>query len=91
LGWKIISGGTDTHLILVNTWMNGVGISGKEASDLLEKNGIIVNKNTIPNETRSPMDPSGIRLGTAAETTRGKKEKDFVQIARKIDKILRKS
>src|SRR3989344_5658833 len=91
LGWKIISGGTDTHLILMDTWMEGKGISGKEASDLLEKNGIIVNKNTIPNETRSPMDPSGIRLGTAAETTRGKKEKDFVLIARKIDKILRKT
>lgn len=89
LGWKIISGGTDTHLILVDTWMNGKGISGKEASDRLEQNGIIVNKNTIPNETRSPMDPSGIRLGTAAETTRGRKEKDFVAIARKIDKILR--
>ncbi|OHB15275.1 MAG: hypothetical protein A2431_01640 [Candidatus Zambryskibacteria bacterium RIFOXYC1_FULL_39_10] len=89
LGWKIISGGTDTHLILMDTWMEGKGISGKEASDVLEKNGIIVNKNTIPNETRSPMDPSGIRLGTAAETTRGKKEKDFVLIARKIDKILR--
>ena len=48
-----------------------------------------MNKNTIPGEVRSPMDPSGIRLGTAAETTRGKKEKDFVAIARKIDKILR--
>ena len=89
LGWKIISGGTDTHLILMDTWMNGAGISGKEASDRLEQNDIIVNKNTIPNETRSPMDPSGIRLGTAAETTRGRKEKDFVAIARKIDKILR--
>jgi len=89
LGWKIISGGTDTHLILMDTWMNGKGISGKEASDRLEKSGIIVNKNTIPNEARSPMDPSGIRLGTAAETTRGRKEKDFVVIARKIDKILK--
>ncbi|HBD25181.1 MAG: serine hydroxymethyltransferase [Candidatus Zambryskibacteria bacterium RIFOXYD1_FULL_40_13] len=89
LGWRIVSGGTDSHLILVDTWMNGVGISGKEASDRLEKNGIIVNKNTIPGETRSPMDPSGIRLGTAGETTRGKKEKDFVLIAKKIDKILR--
>ena len=70
--------------------MGGKGISGKEAGDRLEANGIIVNKNTIPGETRSPMDPSGIRLGTAAETTRGKKEKDFILIARKIDKILRK-
>jgi glycine hydroxymethyltransferase len=90
LGWHIISGGTDTHLVLVDTWMNGAGISGKEASDRLEKNGIIVNKNTIPNETRSPMDPSGIRLGSSAETTQGKKEKDFVLIAKKIDTILRK-
>ncbi len=89
LGWRIVSGGTDTHLILMDTWMSGTGISGKEASDRLEKEGIIVNKNTIPGETRSPMDPSGIRLGAAAETTLGKKEKDFVLIARKIDKILR--
>ena len=90
LGWRIVSGGTDSHLILMDTWMGGKGISGKEAGDRLEANGIIVNKNTIPGETRSPMDPSGIRLGTAAETTRGKKEKDFILIARKIDKILRK-
>ena len=90
LGWRIVSGGTDTHLILVDTWMDGKGVSGKEASDKLEKAGIIVNKNTIPGETRSPMDPSGIRIGTAAETTRGKKEKDMKVIARKIDKILRK-
>ncbi|MES2213733.1 MAG: serine hydroxymethyltransferase [Patescibacteria group bacterium] len=90
-GWKIISGGTDTHLILVDTWMNGRGISGKEASDRLEAQGIIVNKNTVPGETRSPMDPSGIRLGTAAETTRGKKEKDMIKIAERIDVILRKN
>jgi len=89
LGWRIVSGGTDTHLMLVDTWMNGTGISGHEASDRLEKTGIIVNKNAIPFDTRSPMDPSGIRLGTAAETTRGKKEKDFIKIARQIDKILR--
>lgn len=90
LDWRIISGGTDTHLILVDTWMGGKGISGKEASARLEKAGIIVNKNTIPFDSRSPFDPSGIRLGTAAETTRGKKEKDMLEIARKIDKILRK-
>ena len=90
LGWRIVSGGTDTHLFLVDTWMDGKGISGKDASDKLEKADIIVNKNTIPGETRSPMDPSGLRLGTAAETTRGKKEKDMIIIARKIDAILRK-
>lgn len=86
LGWKIISGGTDSHLILVDTGK----ISGAEASDRLEKVGIIVNKNTIPNEPRSPMDPSGIRLGTAGETTRGAKEKDMVKLAHRIDKALRK-
>src|SRR3989344_941987 len=90
LGWRIVSGGTDTHLILIDTWMGGKGIGGKEASDRLEKAGIIVNKNTIPGETRSPVDPSGIRVGTAAETTLGKKEKDMKAIARKIDTILRK-
>jgi glycine hydroxymethyltransferase len=90
LGWHVISGGTDSHLVLVDTWMNGAGISGKEAGEKLEKAGIIVNMNTIPGETRKPMDPSGIRLGTCAETTRGKKEKDFINIARKIDEILRK-
>jgi len=90
LGWRVVSGGTDNHLLLVDVWMNGEGIPGKEASDRLEASGIIVNKNTIPNETRSPMDPSGIRLGSAAETTRGKKEKDFRKIAQKINNVLRK-
>ena len=90
LGWHVVSGGTDSHLILVDTWMNSTGISGKEAGVKLEKEGIIVNMNTVPGDTRSVMDPSGIRLGTCAETTRGKKEKDMILIAHKIDKILRK-
>ena len=96
-GWRIISGGTDSHLVLVDTWNDGMkneqgagGVSGSEASDRLEKIGIIVNKNAIPFDTRSPMDPSGIRLGTAAETTRGKKEKDFKAIAKKISETLKK-
>ena len=89
LGWRIVSRGTDSHLILMDTWMGGEGLPGKIAEEKLEKAGIIVNKNTIPGETRSPFDPSGIRLGTAAETTRGKKEKDMIVIAEKIDKALR--
>lgn len=88
-GWRIISGGTDSHLLLVDTWMGGKGISGKEASERLEKAGIIVNMNTIPFDTRKPTDPSGIRLGTPAETTHGKKEKDMIKIADSIDKVLR--
>ena len=90
LGWRIVSGGTESNLLLVDTWMGGKGIPGKEAEAKLEKAGIIVNKNTIPGETRSPFDPSGIRLGPPAETTRGKKEKDMIKIARKINRVLRK-
>lgn len=89
LGWRVISGGTDSHLVLVDTWMDGAGIPGKEAEALLEKAGIICNKNTIPNEKRSPFDPSGIRLGSPAETTRGKKEVDFKKIAEKINRVLK--
>ncbi len=95
-GWRLISGGTDSHLILIDTWNGGVknekgagAVSGKEASDRLEKVGIIVNKNGIPYDTRPPVDPSGIRIGSAAETTRGKKEKDMRAIAKKIDEALR--
>ena len=88
-GWRIISGGTDSHLILVDVWKNGAGLSGKEASERLEKAGIIVNKNAIPFDTRSPFDPSGIRLGTAAETTRGAKEEDMVKLAERINKALK--
>lgn len=88
-GWRLISGGTDSHLILLDVWNNGQGIGGREASERLEKEGIIVNKNSIPFDQRSSVDPSGIRLGTAAETTRGKIEKDMIKIAEKIDKILR--
>lgn len=89
LGWRICSGGTDTHLILVDVWMNGKGIDGQCASEALEAVGIIVNKNTIPYDTRLPASPSGIRLGTAAETTRGKTEADMIKLAQHIDTILK--
>lgn len=89
LGWHVVSGGTDSHLVLIDTWMDGKGIAGKEAEARLEKANIICNKNTIPSEKRSPFDPSGIRLGSPAETTKGKKEKDFRKIAQTIDKVLR--
>ncbi len=87
LGWRIVSGGTDTHLMLVDTMSRGIG--GKEAAEKLERAGIIVNKNTIPYDMRKPTDPSGIRIGTPAATTRGMKEKDMKRLAAKIDKILR--
>lgn len=85
-GWRVVSGGTDNHLLLVDTWARGV--SGEEASGALEKHGIIVNKNAIPYDTRKPMDPSGIRIGTAAVTTQGMKEKDMKKIAERIHEIL---
>jgi glycine hydroxymethyltransferase len=85
-GWRIVSGGTDSHLFLVDTMSRG--ISGKVASDKLEKAGIIVNKNTIPYDKRSPVDPSGIRIGTPAVTTRGMKEKEMQIIADLIHRTL---
>ncbi len=88
LGWRIVSGGTDTHLFLVDTMARG--ISGKQASEKLEKAGIIVNKNTIPYDKRSPVDPSGIRIGTPAVTSRGMKEKDMKKLAQKINNVLLK-
>lgn len=89
LGWHVVSGGTDSHMILLDTWMNGTGLPGKEVSERLERAGIIVNMNTIPGDTRSASDPSGIRLGTPAQTTRGWKEPQFIRLAGKIDSILR--
>ncbi len=85
-GWRIVSGGTETHLILMDAAQKGIG--GKEASDELEKNGIIINKNTIPYDPRTPVNPSGIRLGTAALTTRGMKEKEMQFVAQLINTVL---
>lgn len=86
LGFKLVSGGTDNHMMLVD--MTPLGLTGQQASDMLEKEGIIVNKNMIPFDTRKPWDPSGIRLGTPAVTTQGMKEKDMTAIAKRIAEIL---
>ncbi|MBI2669754.1 MAG: serine hydroxymethyltransferase [Candidatus Yanofskybacteria bacterium] len=88
LGFKIITGGTDNHLMLMD--VTPLGLTGKQAGERLERAGIIVNKNMIPYDTRKPWDPSGIRLGTPAVTTQCMKEKEMVKIARKIKKILLK-
>ena len=87
-GLKIISGGTDNHLMLVDV-KSTIGITGREAEEVLDKIHITVNKNTIPNETESPMKTSGIRLGTPAMTTRGLKEKEFESIGHIIVKALK--
>ncbi len=82
-GFKLMFGGTDNHLLLVD--VTPKGLSGKEAQIALDKAGITVNKNMIPDDPRSPMDPSGIRLGTPALTTRGMKEAEMHTIAAWID------
>ncbi len=85
---RIVSGGTDTHLMLVD--LTETGLSGKKVERLLGEVGITVNKNTIPRETRSPFITSGIRLGTPAVTTRGMKEEQMEEIADIIASIIRK-
>jgi len=87
-GFRIVSGGTDTHLLLVDV-KKSIGMTGKEAEKILDDIHITCNKNTIPNDTESPFKTSGIRLGSPAMTTRGLKEKDFVQIGRIISKALK--
>ena len=85
-GLTIQTGGTDSHIVLVN--LSDHKYSGKEAADMLEANGITVNKNGVPNDRRSFVETSGIRIGTAAETTRGHDEMWFRQLAHKIADIL---
>lgn len=86
LGIKLVSGGTDNHLMLLD--FSSLGVTGLEVEKNLDKAGITVNKNTVPNETRSPKITSGIRVGTPSVTTRGMKEDDMRLIARLIAKIV---
>ncbi len=86
LGYKLCFGGSDNHLLLIDVTPKGV--SGKQAQIALDKAGITVNKNMIPDDTRSPIDPSGIRLGTPAITTRGMKEPEMKIIAGWIDEAI---
>ncbi|MBF0913839.1 serine hydroxymethyltransferase [Candidatus Gracilibacteria bacterium] len=87
-GFRIISNGTDNHLILLDVF-GSVGVTGKEAEVALEKIGLSVNKNMIPYDPRKPLDPSGIRIGTPAATTRGMKETEMLQIANFITKAIK--
>ena len=87
-GFRIVSGGTDNHLILVDV-KSSLNMSGKLAEKLLDEAGITCNKNTIPFETEKPFVTSGIRLGTAAMTTRGFKENEFRQVALWISRVLK--
>jgi len=87
-GFRLVSGGTDNHLILVDVFMGGKGITGKVAEKALEAAGITVNKNTIPFDTNTPFTASGVRLGTPALTTRGMGEDEMRQVARLIAAVL---
>ena len=86
-GYKIMFGGTDYHMVLVDV-MESKGVTGKEAEHALDEAGITVNKNMIPDDPRSPMDPSGIRIGVQAVTSRGMKEKEIRKIVEWMDAIL---
>jgi len=85
-GYAIVSGGTDSHLMLVD--LRPKNLTGKEAEQLLDKAGITVNKNTIPGDPQSPFVTSGIRLGTSALTTRGFGEAEMEKVAALIDTVL---
>ncbi|MBD3247843.1 aminotransferase class I/II-fold pyridoxal phosphate-dependent enzyme [Candidatus Falkowbacteria bacterium] len=86
-GYKIISGGTDNHLLVVD--MATKGINGREAEEILDKVGISVSRSTIPNDPNPPMKPSGVRFGTPAITTRGMKESETKKIVELIDKAIK--
>ena len=87
-GFRLISGGTDNHLVLVDVFMGGKGITGKVAEKALEAANITVNKNTIPFDTNKPFVTSGVRIGTPALTTRGMGEAEMQTVARLIAEIL---
>lgn len=87
MGYKVVTGGTDNHLFLLD--LTDTGLTGKAVQDELDRHHITLNKNCVPNETRSPQQTSGVRIGTAAMTTKGYTEQDFIAVARQIDRIIR--
>lgn len=87
LGYNLVSGGTDNHLLLLD--LRGTGITGRELQDACDRHGITLNKNAIPNDPLPPGQASGVRIGTAAMTTKGYDEEDFRNIARGIDYIIK--
>ena len=89
LGYKIVSGGTDNHLFLIDLTYNYPNLTGREVQEELDKHNITLNKNCIPNDNRSPMETSGLRIGTPAMTTKGWTSVEFRECARRIDKIIK--
>ena len=87
MGYKVVTGGTDNHLFLLD--FSDREITGKMVQDALDEVGITLNKNCVPNEKRSPQQTSGVRIGTAAMTTRGFTKEDFIETAHKIDRVIK--
>jgi glycine hydroxymethyltransferase len=86
-GWKLVTGGTDNHIVLCDA-IASVNLSGKQVQEILDKVNITTNKNAIPNDERRPFDPSGVRFGTPAVTTRGMKEEDMKKVANWINEAI---
>lgn len=87
MGYKVVTSGTDNHLFLLD--LTDTGLTGKAVQDELDRHGITLNKNCVPNETRSPQQTSGVRIGTAAMTTKGYTAEDFIRVAHTIDSIIK--
>ncbi len=87
LGYDLVTGGTDNHLFLVD--LTRQNVTGKALQNALDDCDITLNKNCVPNETRSPMVTSGVRVGTAAMTTRGMTAQGFIETARVIDRVVK--
>ena len=87
MGYRVVTGGTDNHLFLLD--LTDTGLTGKEVQEKLDRCGITLNKNCVPGDRRSPFQTSGVRIGTAAMTTRGYTAEDFCRIARRIDEVIR--
>ena len=90
MGYDVVTGGTDNHLFLINLTHTHPHLTGKMVQDELDRHGITLNKNTVPNDQRGPMQTSGLRIGTPAMTTKGWVEQDFIECAHNIDAIIGK-
>ena len=89
MGYDVITGGTANHLFLIDLSKTHPNLSGKMVQDELDRHNITLNKNCVPNEKRSPMQASGLRIGTAAQTTKGWRKEDFINCAHQIDEIIK--
>lgn len=89
MGYDVVTGGTDNHMFLLDFSKTHPNLTGKMVQDELDKHGITLNKNSVPNEKRSPMQTSGVRIGTPAQTTLGYGPDDFIKVAHKIDEIIK--